>query len=152
MRESEDEIRRRKKRERQRRYVAENKDRVYANRKAWLARNSERMKKYRAEYWQKYAAQMSDKEKKDLRTRCEANRIKSLYGITKPEVDAMKDRQGGRCKICNKVSKLCIDHCHSTGNVRGMLCSHCNHMLGHAFDDILVLESAVRYLQSSHTR
>ncbi|WYW04331.1 endonuclease VII [Pseudomonas phage vB_PpuP-Kurepalu-1] len=39
--------------------------------------------------------------------------------------------QGGRCALCNRVPKTpCLDHCHSNGWVRGVLCSGCNAMLG----------------------
>jgi hypothetical protein len=43
-----------------------------------------------------------------------------------------------------------IDHDEKTGLVRGLLCHHCNVMLGHARDDIPTLESAVEYLELAH--
>jgi phage FluMu protein Com len=62
--------------------------------------------------------------------------------------------QNKRCKICNKeystVSKhggLYIDHCHATGEVRGLLCSSCNNLLGQCKDDINILKNAIKYLQ-----
>lgn len=42
-----------------------------------------------------------------------------------------------------------IDHCHATGNVRGLLCMACNSMLGYAKDNIQTLSSAIQYLKTT---
>jgi predicted nucleic acid-binding Zn ribbon protein len=55
------------------------------------------------------------------------------YGIGKIEYDEMLTNQGGVCAICKRPpadTRLCIDHDHATGHVRGLLCSRCNGMLG----------------------
>lgn len=52
------------------------------------------------------------------------------YGITPAIFDEMARAQDGRCLICNVVRKLCVDHCHATGIVRGLLCRTCNSMMG----------------------
>lgn len=57
--------------------------------------------------------------------------IKYRYGLTEEQVQQMKDNQNACCKLCSKEKKLVIDHCHSTGKVRGLLCTHCNVLLGH---------------------
>lgn len=53
-----------------------------------------------------------------------------------------------RCDICNRPrnEKSAIDHDHFTGQIRGLLCYHCNLMLGHAKDDPVVLIAAAEYL------
>lgn len=56
------------------------------------------------------------------------------------------------CEICGKqweveTEKLCIDHHHITGKIRGILCKHCNHVLGHSRDNIQILENAIMYLR-----
>ena len=53
------------------------------------------------------------------------------------------------CVICGDKSKLVVDHDHKTGQVRGMLCEHCNRGLGHFRDDPLLLEFAAQYLYAS---
>lgn len=61
--------------------------------------------------------------------------LKSRYGITLDDYNDMFDKQKGKCDICKthqmKLNrKLCVDHCHTTGKVRGLLCNRCNSMLG----------------------
>lgn len=56
------------------------------------------------------------------------------------------------CEICGKSIEdngrgLAIDHCHTTGNFRGMLCTNCNTALGLFHDDINTLKSAIKYLR-----
>jgi len=51
-----------------------------------------------------------------------------------------------QCVICGSDEKLVVDHDHVTGQVRGMLCNHCNRGLGHFRDDPLLLEFAAQYL------
>ena len=53
------------------------------------------------------------------------------------------------CVICGAEEKLVVDHDHSTGQIRGMLCNHCNRGLGHFRDDPILLEFAAQYLYAS---
>lgn len=55
------------------------------------------------------------------------------------EYEEMYKEQGGKCALCglpekatngDKTARLCIDHDHDTGEVRGLLCRGCNHILG----------------------
>jgi hypothetical protein len=73
-------------------------------------------------------------------------------GMTHAEYDAMCEAQDGRCFICRKPpsrARLCIDHDHATGAVRGLLCSRCNSALGLLDDDVDALERALTYLKFS---
>lgn len=53
------------------------------------------------------------------------------------------------CVICGASGKLVVDHDHATGEIRGMLCNHCNRGLGHFRDDPQLLEFARMYLLAS---
>ena len=75
--------------------------------------------------------------------------LEKLYGITESEYLEIAKSQNFKCAICKTetIHRLCIDHDHETGKVRGLLCHNCNLGLGHFQDSILYLESAVNYLQ-----
>lgn len=53
-----------------------------------------------------------------------------LYGVDAQMFDAMYFEQDGKCLICNEREATCIDHCHETNRVRGLLCLGCNTLLG----------------------
>jgi Recombination endonuclease VII len=59
-------------------------------------------------------------------------------------------RQGGACAICCKKSTrpLCVDHCHVTRRMRGLLCRTCNLGIGHFNDDPRLLRTALAYLEA----
>lgn len=73
------------------------------------------------------------------------------YGMTQADYDRMFSAQGGQCAICNKTQEraLDVDHCHATGLVRGLLCTNCNRMIGHAGDRADKLRAAANYLELS---
>lgn len=75
--------------------------------------------------------------------------IKCTYGITEAEWKALLDKQGGHCACCPETEDLVVDHCHTTGNVRGLLCSRCNHGLGHFRDDPTIMSNAIQYINES---
>ena len=75
------------------------------------------------------------------------------YGINYEQYLQLLEAQNHQCAICGteesdrKGGDLVVDHCHTTGKVRGMLCQKCNLMLGNANDLISTLEQAVIYLR-----
>jgi hypothetical protein len=72
------------------------------------------------------------------------------YGLTQTAFDAILADQGGTCSICAgqpDVRGWHVDHDHSTGQVRGILCGPCNTGLGHFRDDIALLGRAIDYLE-----
>lgn len=72
------------------------------------------------------------------------------YGLTTKQYHEMVIKQSGLCGICeDQLSDPHVDHCHTTGVVRGLLCHHCNTLLGLARDNILVLTKAVNYLHGA---
>jgi hypothetical protein len=77
------------------------------------------------------------------------DRINNTYNITKPEFDKMVLKQDGLCAIClERTTKMVVDHCHSTGIVRGLLCNSCNLGLGSFKDNTDSLERARAYIET----
>ena len=80
---------------------------------------------------------------------CHRANQKYLYGLLSGDYDEMLVAQGGVCAICRRPpsdNPLDVDHDHTTGEVRGLLCHRCNVGLGYFGDGLLGLESALRYL------
>lgn len=69
------------------------------------------------------------------------------YGLTRAEVSAMRAAQGDRCAICGDQGAAHLDHAHTTGAVRALLCSRCNMGLGLFLDEPGRLLAAVAYLE-----
>lgn len=100
---------------------------------------------------------LSDEE---IRKRKRADRLARNFKITIEEYEAILKEQRGVCAICGKQEtaqdrwgpgkrvNFNIDHCHSTGKVRGVLCARCNMALGLFGDDPDMLLEAVNYLEN----
>jgi hypothetical protein len=74
------------------------------------------------------------------------HRRKYNYGLTNDQYLAMLEKQKGQCAICKEVLPLCIDHDHTTGKIRGLLCDKHNKGLGFFNEDPEILQEAVSYL------
>ncbi len=77
--------------------------------------------------------------------------LKKFYGITFEQMRQMYISQNGFCPICLKKFKsssdMHIDHNHSNGQIREILCSKCNSGIGFLREDILILNRAIDYLR-----
>ncbi len=80
--------------------------------------------------------------------------LKKTYNITPKEYDKIFESQGGRCAICRKEEslgkRLAVDHNHTTGEIRGLLCFRCNTKLAHIEDIEFVIKAKV-YLNEHST-
>ena len=96
-------------------------------------------------------ALLQERKKRDpafLKTRNREKGLKSNHNLDLSSYDTLLNLQKGECAICMKVPSkpLFVDHCHATGKIRGLLCQHCNTLLGMAFDNTEILEGAISYL------
>lgn len=129
------------------------------NKEKWTGEAAlERSRKYRQTEGYKKVAKENRKTasfKKSHRERVSIARFRRKYGLTPQDRQEMIDVQGNACAICgsqfenDKKNKKdpCIDHNHTTGKLRGMLCRRCNLLLGYAKDSQDVLSKAISYLK-----
>lgn len=77
---------------------------------------------------------------------------KQNYGLSAEDIDLLLAQQGGGCALCKttkpggRYDVFCVDHCHETGRVRGMLCHSCNVALGALGDNEAGLAAALAYV------
>lgn len=116
----------------QRRWRERHPEQHRAAQRAWAEANREYPTAYyrenptrAAEYMRRYRAAHPDRAvEQQFRQRAKR------YGLTANELRVLIDEQGDACAICGTPPTpgrgLCVDHCHTTGVVRGLLCSRCN--------------------------
>jgi len=110
---------------------------------------------YKEKYRVYYANNKEDKNKATTEYREQhpdlTRRVhyKAKYGITICDYQNMVHDQDNKCAICGKESekRLQVDHDHTTGKVRGLLCGKCNRGLGNYDENIENLLSAIEYLK-----
>jgi len=83
-------------------------------------------------------------------------RLKRKFGISLDEYNELLEAQANSCAICNihesyRPNNLAVDHNHDTGEVRGLLCHHCNSALGLFQDSSDILLHAANYLNKRGT-
>jgi hypothetical protein len=127
----------------------------------WMAKRrseSPELRERGREYARKWG--QNNKERRNLNLR--KYRLLTKYGMTMADFDAMLTKQDGLCAICRVKmtppaspskakegkSSMTVDHCHSTGRVRGILCQTCNLALGMFKDSIVRVRYAVAYLEA----
>lgn len=91
-------------------------------RKAWYAKKTEEIGEF------VYKAQQREYN------------LKIKYGLKPEEVP-------DRCQVCTSDLRVCVDHDHNTGMVRGFLCDRCNVVLGRVKDDPKLLRQLAEYLE-----
>jgi hypothetical protein len=109
-----------------------NREHLKSWRKDWYSKNKKRVKEYQKEY---RAHNKFEKYRK----------IKEKYGLSKEDYEYLLEIQDYCCAICKKEKDLCIDHCHQTGRIRGLLCRRCNSVLGQ-FDNKDLYKATMEYL------
>lgn len=85
--------------------------------------------------------------------RWRSRNYQKCFGITIDDYEKMLKAQDGKCAICQRrpgidqEKRLHVDHCHTTGKVRGLLCSKCNCGIGHLADSPERLRKAASYIE-----
>jgi hypothetical protein len=131
-----------------------------ARRRKQYAENPEKRRKARARarrYRRAKKAKIAEQRRLDRKQNPEKMRkqhIQYTYGLSWDEYQAILARQGGVCGMCKTKSKrpLCVDHCHKTGMVRGILCSPCNLTIGLCRDSTKITRAATAYLEAAQKR
>lgn len=125
-------------------------------------RSIESTRHYRENWQQKKAAndRWRAKNKNHYETQSRNRHLLNTYGITLDTYAKIHESQNGLCAICNqpetkrskngKVLWLAVDHCHETGNIRGLLCCTCNSGIGLIGDTKERAHATVRYLEKAY--
>lgn len=122
--------------------------RTDANRK-YYKENQEAQKARSAKYYHTQKYYQANKQK------WRGMQLMTKYGITLQDYYDMLGHQNHKCKICEtphieeKKKGLYVDHCHTTGNIRGLLCHNCNVGLGALRDSEDLMLKAIDYLKKS---
>ena len=99
-----------------REYRDKNRETICANRRDYYAKNRNKILE------QKKALYKPDKTKDQ--------RLKREYGISLDDYNKLREQQNNKCACCGEEKFLVIDHCHTHGNVRELLCNRCNTVVG----------------------
>jgi hypothetical protein len=154
-----------------RRYHAKNAPEFAARSKAWREANPDRKKEYARQHRLRNLDRYLERERearqraiaKDpegVRAKRRSKHLAKKYGITLEQYNAMHEAQGGTCKIClrppsamgfKRRKGFAVDHCHTTGAVRGLLCFRCNRALGQLEDSPELLRACAAYIESYRT-
>jgi len=101
-------------------------------------------------YNRQRVALRSPEQRQRVRTQMRRSYLLRKYKIDESTYQALLDSQSGACAICRDATfggkPPCVDHCHETGSVRGILCNSCNLGIGYLGDKAERIQIAVEYL------
>jgi dCMP deaminase len=110
--------------------------------------------KRKTNFVQKYGKTYYEKHQKDNIEHRQQQRewtLKNVYGISMDDYNKLLKIQGNLCAICKgpqqRDQNFCVDHCHKTGKIRGLLCHKCNKALGLLNDNY---QQTVKYLMRNN--
>ena len=141
-------IHRTKKMEYYKKYYRVHQEKMKQQHKQYREAHKQEAKEYHRQYFKNMSKAQKKKKKQYDR---QYKRLKA-YGITIEQEIEMLEDQRSKCAICGKfltdLTNAYVDHDHKTGKVRGILCHHCNTMLGYAKDNPKTLIRAAIYLRN----
>jgi len=102
-------------------YYLKNKEHILAKSKIWALNNKDRIREYQ---------------------------LKRDYNLTLDQYNKMLSDQNNCCKVCDiKMISPHVDHCHTTGKVRALLCNNCNTGLGKLKEDTKIMQKLIEYVK-----
>lgn len=99
--------------------------------------------------------QHAGRKEAQINLRKRESNLKVRYGITSEDWENLALRQGGVCAICGSSGGqrgLFVDHCHTGGHVRGLLCNDCNQAVGRLKDSRELAKRLADYLEAYQSR
>lgn len=156
-------------------YYEKNKKKLNKISGEYYEKNKKKIKRQSHDYYQKNKKKISDKfknlsrkerdelnEKVRKRRKADPEKFHAIqlrydYNLSLEKYKELCKNQKDCCAICKKHktklkdrgSRLCVDHCHKTGKIRGLLCQKCNRALGLFDDNKKSLNSAIKYLTNN---
>ena len=77
-----------------------------------------------------------------------AYELKRRYNLTTKQYSDMLSAQNSCCKICNTImNPPCVDHSHTTGKTRGLLCMNCNTSIGLLKENTNIINNLIKYIK-----
>ena len=136
-------------------YTMENKKKSAAEKtREWYRNNKEYCRLKRRERYLKNKERdraLVKQYLKDNPHKIKQYNLKSNYGITLQTFKEMLKNQDNKCAVCKRLfekeSDACVDHCHKTGKIRGLLHSNCNRAIGLFEENIETLKNTIEYLK-----
>ena len=142
--------------ERKARYRRANPEKCREAIRQWSLRNKDRINEKARQRRRTNPQKYRDKQNKwraSVPDKVRAYNLQAQYGITLDDYLRMHEEQDGLCAICKcpemHRTTLSVDHCHRTGEVRGLLCNLCNTGLGRFEDNPELVAEALSYLLES---
>lgn len=146
-------------REKDRKRNLKRKEYKASNNREWREKHQLELKNKKKAYYDAHKKEISRQHKEyydKRKTEFREKRVSYLFGIDADTYNGMVERQKNLCAICGKpesttrngiTKRLAIDHNHTTGKIRELLCHNCNTAIGKAKEDITILEKMIAYLR-----
>lgn len=145
-----------------RKYRLANLERIKERKKKHYQENREYILSREKERYERLADEIALKPKKYDRSTDHAKAVaknaylKRTYGISLDEYNELLQKQEEKCAVCKRHKDefshgLAVDHDHKTGEIRGLLCTHCNHRLVGRHRETDILKAVISYLEGDFT-
>ena len=136
-------------------YRVENKEHLKENSKEWIENNKDKVRQTRKDWCDRNRDKLRENSRKRTPEQRRKQKLWMRYRLTPVEYGELLNKTGGKCPVCgvkfdNKTYRPCIDHCHRTDKIRGILCARCNLGIGMFYENTEAMENAAAYLRQSN--